>query len=117
MFFLSWTCEQNSLNQSIVINRDHVFDDYLTTELNISETFFLFKSIIKNNKDVLFDENLAGKYLNYIFSILSTIEVKDKRKAFLISILEDFCQFDGFVIRKNQTLIFKKFIEDGHNRI
>lgn len=82
LFFLSWTCDENAENQAIVIQSDHVFDDYLTTELNISETFFLFKSIIKNNKNVLFDENLTNKYLNWVFSILSTIEVKDKRKAY-----------------------------------
>lgn len=112
--FLTLALHDNEDNQFIALKKLEIFWDMFFGEESILESVFFFQALVVNNKRLLFDEVLCGKFIRLIIihehKNGSSMGVK---RLVLLNILSAFCDYRGNPIKRNQNKIIKEFIEGG----
>lgn len=115
IFLLTLLIKDNEENQLLIMNRYQVVGEYFMGELINDNTYFLFAYLIKNNKNVLFEEDMSKRILGAFLLKEAQLSNNDIRKSYLFHIITLFCNYYGKAIRRNQNMIFNYFIKKGEN--
>ena len=88
---------------------------YFSGQFSNDNVYFLMSRLIKNNKKILFDQELSKKILGRLVGQLEELGSSDIRKSFVFHLITLLTSYHNKAIRRNQNMIFDYFIKNGEN--
>lgn len=93
--------DENEENQIVVLRKFKVLCSYFIGTLKNDNTLFLLKNLIKNNKKVLFEEDVCRGILDLIKLRMQEIEIDSIKASFIYDMIGHLCTYKGKAIRRN----------------